>query len=520
MDRPEQTSTVAMVIQSPSPPAPPGENPSTPGSETPRPVTGNGNDIKIDAVNEISEKPLLREDQVQNAVKFLSHPRVRSSPVVHRRSFLEKKGLTKEEIDEAFRRVPDPSSSPMNGEVYTANPAVNQKSPTTLERQNPAQTPQPAASPLSVVPTTPTPTQRLPKFHWSHALIAAGVLAASGVGSAVLFKNVVIPRLKTWIKKVVAEESESEKEDTLSSKLAEEAAEAAKAAASAAAVVAKASEELLSSKNEERKYFEAFFGALDVQVKELKSMGDAIRRLENTTADRFSEDKLIQENSLPIGNGPINNTWRTSQRLRVNGMPNTNYTEVRSSSPPMFMESLSGPNRNLFHEPREVSRSAQQRPSYSLQSQSSDEGLLSRSEESYGPPEMTTNAHDASQPWWLKKNVKVTEVEHEDEQKQFHYGIEVDKRPKPRAWVPPSPPPVVMPEAAAAIRRPKPSVQKQQPGDEQSIASSEDGKEREMQVANSIPEAEESDSVLDGTIQTETQDEKMVSRLTEGLESS
>lgn len=48
----------------------------------------------------------LREDQIQNAIKFLSHPRVRGSPVIHRRSFLERKGLTKEEIDEAFRRVP------------------------------------------------------------------------------------------------------------------------------------------------------------------------------------------------------------------------------------------------------------------------------------------------------------------------------------------------------------------------------------------------------------------------------
>ena len=48
----------------------------------------------------------MREEQVQNAVKFLSHPKVRGSPVMYRRSFLEKKGLTKEEIDEAFSRVP------------------------------------------------------------------------------------------------------------------------------------------------------------------------------------------------------------------------------------------------------------------------------------------------------------------------------------------------------------------------------------------------------------------------------
>lgn len=48
----------------------------------------------------------MREEQVQNALKFLSHPKVKGSPVMYRRSFLEKKGLTKEEIDEAFRRVP------------------------------------------------------------------------------------------------------------------------------------------------------------------------------------------------------------------------------------------------------------------------------------------------------------------------------------------------------------------------------------------------------------------------------
>lgn len=48
---------------------------------------------------------------MQNAVKFLSHPKVRGSPVIYRRSFLEKKGLTKEEIDEAFRRVPVSQSS-------------------------------------------------------------------------------------------------------------------------------------------------------------------------------------------------------------------------------------------------------------------------------------------------------------------------------------------------------------------------------------------------------------------------
>lgn len=44
----------------------------------------------------------------------------------------------------------------------------------------------------------------------------------------------------------------------------------------------------------ERKYFEAFTRMLDVQVEEMKSMGNAIRKMEITRRE-FSEDKGIQE---------------------------------------------------------------------------------------------------------------------------------------------------------------------------------------------------------------------------------
>lgn len=47
----------------------------------------------------------MREELVQMAVKFLSHSTVRNSPVIHRRTFLEQKGLTRKEIDEAFCHV-------------------------------------------------------------------------------------------------------------------------------------------------------------------------------------------------------------------------------------------------------------------------------------------------------------------------------------------------------------------------------------------------------------------------------
>ncbi|CAL4901672.1 unnamed protein product [Urochloa decumbens] len=48
---------------------------------------------------------LMREDLVQSAVSFLKHPKVVTSSDGQRRSFLENKGLTVDEIDEAFRRL-------------------------------------------------------------------------------------------------------------------------------------------------------------------------------------------------------------------------------------------------------------------------------------------------------------------------------------------------------------------------------------------------------------------------------
>eukprot|EP00164_Ancoracysta_twista_P003735 GFYU01005008.1.p1 GENE.GFYU01005008.1~~GFYU01005008.1.p1 ORF type:complete len:533 (-),score=112.70 GFYU01005008.1:80-1636(-) len=53
----------------------------------------------------------LREDQIGNAVKFLSHPSVSSSPEQNKKDFLRKKGLTDAEIAEAFRRV-GPGTTP------------------------------------------------------------------------------------------------------------------------------------------------------------------------------------------------------------------------------------------------------------------------------------------------------------------------------------------------------------------------------------------------------------------------
>lgn len=139
--------------------------------------------------------------------------------------------------------------------------------------------------------------------------------------------------MKAWVRKVVLEdENDIEKKTDLKPSLAEEAAAAAKAAAAAAADVAKASQEMLNSKTEggamvlysycvnlflssftlfsdlivvffftytdtyycchdfeplfilgpERRYFVELMSLLDVQVQEMKSMNNSIRKLEGT----------------------------------------------------------------------------------------------------------------------------------------------------------------------------------------------------------------------------------------------
>lgn len=94
---------------------------------------------------------------------------------------------------------------------------------------------------------------------------------------------------------------------------------------------------------------------------------------------------------------------------------------------------------------------------------------------------------DSSVPWWQRKNVKITEVG-EDEIKAGPYGVRTNEPPVQRTWVPPQPPPVVMPEAAEAIRRPKPSGSTEQSTSHQ-LASQTSEVTDELQRITKISEA-------------------------------
>ncbi|KAK9669423.1 hypothetical protein RND81_13G128800 [Saponaria officinalis] len=400
----------------------------------------------------------IREEQVQNAINFLSHPRVRGSPVIHRRNFLEKKGLTKEEIDEAFRRVPDPSPASTSGQ-----PSAHQDTQAVTTTNNVAHAPVQAMMPVTATQSgvMSTTTRR---FHWSHAVFAVGLLALSGVGTVLVLKKSIIPRLKSWIRRVVLDEEDSlERRPVGKPSLAEEAAAAAKAAAAAAADVARASQEMLLTKNEEKRCFAEFLSLLDVQIHEMRTMRKSLSKLEgqsNSAGRNSSRDEYLDGSF--------------ARSLAANGKYDFDTRSVRSASPPASTEP---PHPKSYAEIMAMVQRGERPPNVrdiddrppNPNQPISNPSLAPRSKpwEASQPSGYTNfisqpQFNDSSAPWWQKKNARITEVENGDGYKSVGGSIDavVADRPPVRRWVPPQPPPVSMPEAAIAIRQPKSSIPK------------------------------------------------------------
>lgn len=485
------------------------QNPASQGIQT----NHEHQDAKVGTEKEISPTSVfvnsepIREEQVQNAVKFLSHPKVKGSPVIYRRSFLERKGLTKEEIDEAFRRVPDSTPAVTTTQSAVTNQDGQIKSSSNVQQQPPAQISQPTTA-GSVDGNSKTGT--LSRFHWYHGVLAVSFLAVSGAGTAILVKNAVVPRLKSWIRRIVLEEDGGglvEKNNAKPS-IADEAAAAAKAAAAAAADVARASQEMLMTKSEEKRCFEELINMLNLQVREMKSMSSAIQKLEsgqNINGRSFMEE---QKNQRVLRT--------TSMQPYANGKADTDSRSVRSLSPPAsaepphpksYMEILAMiqrgekpsnireindappnpnqplPNPHLAPKPKPWEVSQTQNSSVNtFPIQVSSNGT------SYDFPDNQLSGDDVL-PWWQRKNARITEIEIGDEQKFGSPNVLSNERPVQRSWVPPQPPPVAMPEATAAIRQPKKaSSQTEQMTDEQLLARSADVTD-ELQKITKISES-------------------------------
>lgn len=308
----------------------------------------------------------MREDQVQNAVKFLSHPKVRGSPVMYRRSFLERKGLTKEEIDEAFRRVPDPSSQELAARTTVPTQERQSMPLATLQSQSPVQTLQHSAGPLVTASTAPMVQPS--RFQWTHLLLALGLLSATGAGTGVVFKKAVIPRLKSWIRQIASGADEFEQKKVVAPSPAEEAVAAAKAVAAAAAEVAEASREMLKSKLEDSKHLEGLIHSLEEQTKEMKSMKIALQEIENRRHEvHIAGSRSDSQSASETNRAKSNGAWGAVSSINQSedgGILQTiskNYTVdasmstvdqgiVRPSSAPARAEPSQAPYSNSYIE--------------------------------------------------------------------------------------------------------------------------------------------------------------------------
>ncbi|KAK3832780.1 MAG: peroxisomal membrane anchor protein conserved region-domain-containing protein [Linnemannia gamsii] len=121
-----------------------------------------------------------REDILASAVKFLQDPKVQESSLGKKVAFLESKGLTSEEIEEAMQRA-NGTAPAASGVVSTAVMPVQQQH---------MMQPYPGQQVMMAPPPLP------PKYDWKDMFIAAVVAGGFSYGMWQVAKKVVGPKLQ------------------------------------------------------------------------------------------------------------------------------------------------------------------------------------------------------------------------------------------------------------------------------------------------------------------------------------
>jgi len=134
-----------------------------------------------------SQAGALRDDQVQNAVQFLLHPKVQASTMDERKKFLQKKGLTEEEIEEAVR-IAQPkldqvsrsqAAAKSTSNTQQANIKTSQSQPNMLSSASPSRGSQ--GNELQSSSST--------QSSWGKILLASMAVVGLGSGLGVLAKK-------------------------------------------------------------------------------------------------------------------------------------------------------------------------------------------------------------------------------------------------------------------------------------------------------------------------------------------
>ncbi|KAI0800904.1 hypothetical protein C8Q74DRAFT_1454470 [Fomes fomentarius] len=116
-----------------------------------------------------------RQELMRNAIMFLSDPKTQASPLAQRIQFLEAKGLSALEIEDAMRQV-----------------AVNQSAPRPSMQAYPPGAYGPVYGPMQYSPVQPSSTQ----WDWRDYFITAVVSGTIAYGAISLFRKYVSPHLQ------------------------------------------------------------------------------------------------------------------------------------------------------------------------------------------------------------------------------------------------------------------------------------------------------------------------------------
>ncbi|ANB11787.1 Pex14p [Sugiyamaella lignohabitans] len=124
----------------------------------------------------------MREELVRSAVSFLNDPQVADATLAKRIEFLESKGLTKEEVEEALTQATNGNSSPKSPSSLASVPITGVNS-TTVKT---AYLNQPHIPPLSLPPP-------VPKRDWKDYFVMATVSAGVAYGLYEVTRRYVLP---------------------------------------------------------------------------------------------------------------------------------------------------------------------------------------------------------------------------------------------------------------------------------------------------------------------------------------
>ncbi|KAI8808470.1 peroxisomal membrane anchor protein conserved region-domain-containing protein [Cladochytrium replicatum] len=148
-----------------------------------------------------------RDDLIESAVRFLKDPKVQSSPLAKRISFLETKGLTSAEIEEALARMNGSSASGSTQQTATATAAPQQQQQVGYPQGQYQPYPQQPGVPMGIpgqpppgypyygpVPPTAVVPQKEP-WSWKDYTLAGVSAAGLSYGAFHLIKKYIAPHI-------------------------------------------------------------------------------------------------------------------------------------------------------------------------------------------------------------------------------------------------------------------------------------------------------------------------------------